>query len=169
VIIFQKQQRIISFSNKIKNFNNKLENLFILFIILSSLDFESTTFFKFFFVFNFENNTLFNSINFNKSFEVIKLLDTLQNLILLQNLNLTLQRHLKFRSHQDKFINSFALLFKIIILELYKFKTYVKVITNVYYKINWQLIEQNKIKFLKKNNIDVICLTSSERYVLCDK
>jgi len=64
-------------SKKIKNSNNKLENLFILFTILSSLDFRNITFFKFFFVFNFKNNIFFNFINFNKSFKVTKLLDTL--------------------------------------------------------------------------------------------
>jgi len=52
------------------------------------------------------------------------------------------------------------------LLKLYKFKTYAKAITNIYYKINWQLTKQNEIKFLKKNNIYVVCLTSSECYVL---
>jgi len=73
VIILQKQQRVIFFSNKIENSNNKLENLFILFTILFSLDFRDIIFSKFFFVFNFEDNTFFNSINFDKSSKVIKL------------------------------------------------------------------------------------------------
>ncbi len=73
MIILQKQQRVIFFSNKIENSNNKLENLFILFTILFSLDFRDIIFSKFFFVFNFEDNTFFNSINFDKSSKVIKL------------------------------------------------------------------------------------------------
>jgi len=52
------------------------------------------------------------------------------------------------------------------LLKLYKLKTYAKIITNIYYKINWQSIKQNKIKFLKKNNTYVVCLASNERYVL---
>jgi len=73
VTILQRQQEIILFSNRIKNFDNKLD-LFILFIILSSSNFEDTTSLKLFF--DFKNNTLSNSINFNKSFKVIKLLNT---------------------------------------------------------------------------------------------
>ena len=63
VTILQQQQRIVLLSNYIENF--KL-NLFILFKILSFLDFKSTISFELF----------FNSINFNKFFKTIKLLDT---------------------------------------------------------------------------------------------
>jgi hypothetical protein len=135
-IILQEQQKVILLLNKIKNSNNKLENLSILFTTLFFLNFENTIFSKFFFVFNFENNILSNSINFNEFFKVIEFLDTLQNLILFQNLNLTLQRYSKFRLYRNKFVNSFSLLFKIILLKLYKLKIYIKAITNIYYKIN---------------------------------
>jgi len=135
-IILQEQQKVILLLNKIKNSNNKLENLSILFTTLFFLNFENTIFSKFFFVFNFENNILSNSINFNEFFKVIEFLDTLQNLILFQNLNLMLQRYSKFRLYRNKFVNSFSLLFKIILLKLYKLKIYIKAITNIYYKIN---------------------------------
>jgi len=135
-IILQEQQKVILLLNKIKNSNNKLENLSILFTTLFFLNFENTIFSGFFFVFNFENNILSNSINFNEFFKVIEFLDTLQNLILFQNLNLTLQRYSKFRLYRNKFVNSFSLLFKIILLKLYKLKIYIKAITNIYYKIN---------------------------------
>jgi len=130
VTILQQQQRIILSSNYIKNF--KL-NLFILSKILSSLNFKNTILFKLFF--NFEDNTLFDSINFNKFSKTIKLLNTFQNL-LFSNFDLILQRYLKLQSHQNKFANSFILLFKIMLLELYKPKIYVKAIANIYYKIN---------------------------------
>ncbi len=78
--------------NYIKNFN-KLD-LFILFKILSSLDSKNIVFFKLFF--DFKNNILFDSTNFNKFFKVTKLLNILQNL-LFSNLDLILQKYLKFR------------------------------------------------------------------------
>jgi len=112
--------------------NSKLD-LSILFEILSFLDFEDIALFELFF--DFKNSTFFDSINFNKFFEVTKLLNTLQNL-LFSNLDLILQRHSKLRLYQNKFANSLILLFKIILLELYKSKIYVKTITNIYYKIN---------------------------------
>ena len=71
VTILQQQQRVISFLNYIKN-SNKLD-LFILFKILSFLDFKNTTFLKLFF--NFENSFFFDSINFNKFSKIIKLLN----------------------------------------------------------------------------------------------
>jgi len=71
--------------------NSKL-NLFILFKILSFLDFKNTIFFELFF--DFKDSILFDSINFNKFFKVIKLLNMLQNL-LLSNFDLILQKHLE--------------------------------------------------------------------------
>ncbi len=91
VTILQQQQRIVLLSNYIKNF--KLV-LFILFKILSFLDFKSIILFELFF--DFKNNILSNFINFNKFFKVTKLLNIFQNLLFL-NLDLALQRHLKFR------------------------------------------------------------------------
>jgi len=132
VRILQQQQEIILLSNWIENFDNKL-GLFILFIILSFLDSKSITSLELFF--DFKDSALFNSINFNKFFEIIKLLDTLQNL-LSQNLDLTLQRHSKLCLHRNKFVDFFILLFKTILSKLYKSKIYVEAITNVYYKIN---------------------------------
>jgi len=131
VTILQQQQEIVLFSNRIKNSNNKLD-FFILFTILFSLDSKSITSLKLFF--DFKNNTLFDSISFNKFFEITKLLDTLQNL-LLQNLNLTLQKYLKLRSYRNKFIDFFVLLFKIILSKLYESKIYIEAIANIYYKI----------------------------------
>ncbi len=164
VTILQQQQRVVLLSNYIKN-SNKLD-LSILFDILSFLDFENTALFKL--LFDFENNTFFNSTNFNKFSEIIELLDTFQNL-LFSNLDLILQKYLKLRLYRNKFADSFTLLFKIILLELYKSKTYVKTIADIYYKIDWQLAKQNKIKFLKKKNIYIVCLVSNECYVLCKK
>ncbi len=71
--------------------NSKLD-LFILLKILFFLDFRNIISFKLFF--DFENNILFDSINFNKFFKIIKLLNMFQNLLFL-NLNLILQKHLK--------------------------------------------------------------------------
>jgi len=68
-IILREQQRVVSLSNKIKNFNNKLKDLSILFIVLFSLDFKSIAFFELFFIFNFEiilSLTLLTSISFLK-------------------------------------------------------------------------------------------------------
>ncbi len=70
VIILQQQQRVVLFSNYIKN--SKLD-LFILFKILSLLDFKNTIFLKLFF--DFKDNTFFDFINFNKFFEITKLLN----------------------------------------------------------------------------------------------
>jgi len=47
-----------------------------------------------------------------------------------------LKKHLKLRIYKNDFVNLLALLFKIMSLESYKLKTYVKVITNVYHKMN---------------------------------
>jgi len=47
-----------------------------------------------------------------------------------------LERHSKFRIYKNNFANSFALLFKVMLLKLYKLKIYIKAITNIYYKIN---------------------------------
>ncbi len=93
VTILRRQQRVVLFLNYVKNF--KL-NLFILFKILSSLNFKDIIFFKFFF--DSKDNTLFDFINFNKFSKVIKLLNTFQNL-LFSNFDLVLQRYLKFRLH----------------------------------------------------------------------
>ncbi len=71
--------------------NSKLD-LFILLKILFFLDFRNIISFKLFF--DFENNILFDSINFNKFFKIIKILNMFQNLLFL-NLNLILQKHLK--------------------------------------------------------------------------
>ncbi len=79
------------FLNYIENFN-KLD-LFVLSKILFFLDSKNTISFKLFF--NFENNTFFDSINFNKFFETAKLLDIFENL-LFSNLDLALQRYLKY-------------------------------------------------------------------------
>ncbi len=89
VAILQQQQKVVLSLNYIKNF--KL-NLFFLFKILSSLDSKSIISFKLFF--NFEDNILFNFINFNKFFKATKLLNILQNLLFL-NFDLALQRYLK--------------------------------------------------------------------------
>ncbi len=93
VTILRRQQRVVLFLNYVKNF--KL-NLFILFKILSSLNFKDIIFFKLFF--DSKDNTLFDFINFNKFSKVIKLLNTFQNL-LFSNFDLVLQRYLKFRLH----------------------------------------------------------------------
>ncbi len=90
VIILRQQQRVVLLSNYIEN-SNKL-NLFILFKILSFLNFENTIFFKLFF--NFKDNFFFDFIDFNKFFKVIKLLNMFQNSLLL-NLDLALQRYSK--------------------------------------------------------------------------
>jgi len=73
--MLRQQQRVVSLSNKIKNFNNKLDILFILFTILFFLDSRNTILSKLFF--DFKNNILFDFIIFNKFFEIIKLLNTL--------------------------------------------------------------------------------------------
>ena len=93
VTILRRQQRVVLFLNYVKNF--KL-NIFILFKILSSLNFKDIIFFKLFF--DSKDNTLFDFINFNKFSKVIKLLNTFQNL-LFSNFDLVLQRYLKFRLH----------------------------------------------------------------------
>ncbi len=80
------------FLNYIKN-SNKLD-LFILFKTLFFLDFKNIAFFKLFF--DFKDNIFFDSTNFNKFFKATKLLNILQNL-LLSNLDLILQKYLKFR------------------------------------------------------------------------
>ena len=130
VTILQQQQKVVLLSNYIEN--SKL-NLSILFEILFFLDSKSTIFLKLFF--DFENSIFFDSTNFNKFSEITKLLDIFQNL-LFSNLDLTLQKYSKFRLYQNKFADFFVLLFKTILLELYKFKIYTKTITNIYYKIN---------------------------------
>jgi len=93
IAMLQQQQRVILLSNKIENFNNK-QDLSILFIILFFSNFENTTSLELFF--NFKDSIFSNFIDFNKSFEVTKLSNTLQNL-LSQNLDLTLQRYSKLR------------------------------------------------------------------------
>ncbi len=70
VTILQQQQKVVLLSNYVKN--SKLD-LFILFKILSFLDFKSTIFFELFF--DFKNNIFFDSINFNKFFKITKLLN----------------------------------------------------------------------------------------------
>jgi len=78
-------------SNYIKNF--KLD-LSILLKILFSLNFKNIILFKL--IFDFENNILFDSINFNKFSKVTKLLNTLQNL-LFANFDLIVQKYLELQ------------------------------------------------------------------------
>ena len=118
-------------SNYIENFN-KLD-LSILSETLFFSDSENTAFFELFF--DSKNNIFFDSTNFNKFSKTTELSDIFQNL-LFSNLDLTLQKYSEFRLYRNKFADSFVLLFKIILSELYKFKTYAETIADIYYKID---------------------------------
>jgi len=55
---------------------------------------------------------------------------------LFQNLSLMLQKYSKLRLYRNKFAIFVLLLFKIILLELSKSKTYIETIVDIYYKID---------------------------------